>query len=341
MKGLLCSVALLLALGLLTACTSPTQGQPNSPTPNVSLTPGATPPTPNVTPTAGQPNSPTPNATPTPGATPPTPGETRLPTPQQKGVIVVYHPIYLTVYSEEAAARPGRIEAILKELQGVPGFIFTEPEPAKVEDIRRVHTQAQIDRVKMNDDGFLYQIALLSAGGAVLASEVAMAGEVSFGLIRPPGHHASPDSSWGFCYFNNIAVAVAKLLDEKKIQSALIVDFDLHFGDGTVNIFKDDPRVTYFNVVAQEGDRTLLLQTLEAFLSRTKGYDILAVSAGFDAGKEDWGRIFEIQDYTTMGTLLKRAAERNSGGKRFAVLEGGYNQNVLGKNVKAFLDGFR
>jgi len=341
MKGLLWSVALLLVLGLPAACrATPTQGVPNSPTPNVSLTPGATPPTPNVTPTAGQPNSLTPSATPTPGATPPTPGETRLPTPQQKGVIIIYHPAYLTVYSEEAAARPGRIEAILKELQGVPGFIFTKPEPAKVEDIRRVHTQQLIDRVKMNGDE-LYNIALLSAGGAVLASEVAMAGEVSFGLIRPPGHHASPDSSWGFCYFNNIAVAVAKLLDEKKIQSALIVDFDLHFGDGTVNIFKDDPRVTYFNVVAQEGDRTLLLQTLEAFLSRTKGYDILAVSAGFDAGKEDWGRIFEIQDYTTMGTLLKRAAERNSGGKRFAVLEGGYNHSVLGKNVKAFLDGFR
>jgi acetoin utilization deacetylase AcuC-like enzyme len=67
----------------------------------------------------------------------------------------------------------------------------------------------------------------------------------------------------------------------------------------------------------------------------------LAVSAGFDGGKEDLGGIFEIQDYTTIGALLKKAAERNSGGRRFAVLEGGYNQNVLGKNVKAFLEGFR
>ncbi len=325
MNGLLWATVLLLVLGLPVACrATPTHGEPNSPTPN-------------VTPTAGQPNSPTPNAT-------PTPGETRLPTPQEKGVIVVFHPAYLTVYSKEAAAEPGRIEAILKELQGIPGFVFTEPEPAKVEDIGRVHTQRQIDYVKSKGSE-LYGIALLSAGGALLASEVAMAGEGSFALIRPPGHHASPDYSSGYCYFNNIAVAVVKLLDEKKIERALIVDFDLHFGDGTSDIFDnpqdDDPRVTYFHVVSQKGDRTLLLQKLEAFLSQTKGYDILAVSAGFDAGKLDWGGIFEIQDYTTMGTLLKRAAERNSGGKRFAVLEGGYNQEVLGKNVKAFLDGFR
>jgi len=306
MKGLLWSMALLLVLGPPLACSTPTQGQPNSPTPNVT----------------------------------PTPGETRLPTPQEKRVIVVFHPAYLTVYSKDAAAAPGRIEAILEKFWGVPGFVFTEPEPAKVEDIGRVHTQQQIDHIKSMGDE-LYNTALLSAGGALLASETAMAGEVSMAINRPPGHHAGPDSCWGFCYFNNIAIAVTKLLDEKKIQRALIVDFDLHFGDGTFNIFKDDPRVTYFHVVSQEGDRTMLLQKLEAFLAEPRPYDILAVSAGFDAGKEDWGGIFEIQDYTTMGTLLRKAAEANCGGRRFAVLEGGYNDKVLGKNVKAFLDGFR
>jgi len=259
------------------------------------------------------------------------------PTSQKKGVIVVFHPAYLRVYSEDPAADPGRIEAILKELQGVPDFIFTEPLPATEEDLRRVHTQRQIESVESRGSE-LYETALLSAGGAVLASEMAMAGEVSMAINRPPGHHASPDYSGGHCYFNNIAVAVRKLLDENKIQRALIVDFDLHFGDGTANIFAYDPRVTYFHL--EDGDRIQQLQKLEAFLSQTEGYDILAVSAGFDAGKEDWGRIFEIQDYTTIGTLLKKAAERNCRGKRFAVLEGGYNQNVLGKNVKAFLDGF-
>jgi len=318
MKRLLRATAVLLVLGLPIACTA-TLGQ-------------------------GDPYSPTPGVTPAPGATPSTTGETRLPTPQEDRVIVVFHPAYLGVYSKEAAAAPGRIEAILKELRGVPGFIFTEPEPASVEDIRRVHTQRQIDYVKSKGDE-LYNTALLSAGGAVLAAEMAVAGEVSMAINRPPGHHASPDSSWGFCYFNNIAIAVTKLLDEEKIERALIVDFDLHFGDGTSNIFDspfdDDPRVTYFYAVSQAGARAMLLQKLEAFLAETGGYDILAVSAGFDAGMLDLGSTFEIQDYTTMGTLLKKAAERDSGGKRFAILEGGYNHDVLGKNVKAFLDGFR
>jgi len=333
MKGLLWVMALLLALGLPVACrATATRTEPGPSTANVT----------------------------------PTPREPSSPTPQKKRVIVVFHPAYLRVYSHESAADPGvelgtshtweqvwdvyssepaadpgRIAAILEELQGVPDLIFTEPEPASEEDLRSVHTQGHIDSVKL--DPQVYEAACLAAGGAILASEMAMAGEVSFGLIRPPGHHASPDSSLGDCYFNNIAVAVKKLLDEKKIERALIVDFDFHFGDGTKSIFddpeNDDPRVTYFHV--EGGDRIEQLRKLEEFLSQTEGYDILAVSAGFDGGKEDLGGIFEIQDYTTIGTLLKVAAERNSGGKRFAVLEGGYNQDVLGKNVKAFLDGFR
>ena len=285
-------------------------------------------------------------------------------TPQEKRVVVVYHPAYLTVYGDELAAQPGRIEAILKELQGVPGFIFTEPEPASVEDIRRVHTQRQIDSVKSKGNE-LYNIALLSAGGAVLAAEVAVAGEVSMAINRPPGHHASANNSANYCYFNNIAVAVGKLLDEKKIQRALIVDIDLHFGDGTADIFRNDSRVTYYYlpevgkvllepppgessvetnldyVYRPEEDRIPQLQALEEYLKKTTGYDILAVSAGFDRGREDWGRIFEVEDYRTIGRLLKEAAERNCQGKRFAVLEGGYNHEVLGKNVKAFLEGFQ
>lgn len=314
MKGLLWAMALMLVLCQSAACMpTPTPGGSNPSTPSVTSTP-----------------EPTLN-----------PGEPRSPTPQKNRVTVVFHPAYLKVYSNEAAAAPGRIEAILKELQGVPDFIFVEPEPATEEDLRSVHTQAHIDSVKRNPQ--LYDIACLAAGGAILASEVAMAGEVSFALIRPPGHHATPDSSLGYCYFNNIAVAVTKLLDEKKIERALIVDFDFHLGNGTKTIFddpeNDDPRVTYFHL--EKGDSTEQLRKLEEFLRQTEGYDILAVSAGFDGGKKDWGGIFEIQDYTTIGTLLKVAAEKNSGGRRFAVLEGGYNQDVLGKNVKAFLEGFR
>jgi acetoin utilization deacetylase AcuC-like enzyme len=291
--------------------------------------------------TASRPSSPTPIITPVPTATLSTPEPN--PTPQQDNVIIVYHPAYLRVYSTDPSGEAGRIESILKEIEGVPGFIFTKPDAATEEQVKMVHTQNRLDAVESLGCE-LYETALLSVGGAILASEVAMAGQVSMAINRPPGHHASPDTAWGYCYFNNIAIAITNLLKEGKIKTALIVDFDLHYGDGTYNIFdnpdNDDPRVAYYHTLLGQS-RIDQLQDLEAFLSRTKGYDIIGVSAGFDAGKLDWGKIFEIEDYTTMGTLLKKAAERNCGGRRFAVLEGGYIHDVLGKNVKAFLDGFR
>ncbi len=172
-----------------------------------------------------------------------------------------------------------------------------------------------------------------------MAAELAAAGEVAFALVRPPGHHASADHSSGYCYLNNIAIAVARLLDEKKTESVLIVDFDLHPGNGTADIFRDDRRVTYYWLPV-EGDRTQQLESLEDYLKEKTDFDILAVSAGFDRAKEGWGGMLEIGDYRTIGKLLKEAAKRNCQGRRFGVLEGGYAQRVLGKNVKAFLEGF-
>ena len=265
------------------------------------------------------------------------------------GIKIVFHPAYQRVYALDPAAEPGRMESILGELQGV--YEFVQPKSAKDKDITKVHTQSLLDRTFLDPEketgpgagplysGRLDEIARLAAGGAILAAELAVAGEVVFGLIRPPGHHASYDQTYGHTYLNNIAIAVRKLLDEKKIERALIVDFDLHPGDGTESIFRDDRRVTYYWLPV-EGDRTQQLETLEEYLKEATDYDILAVSAGFDRGKEDWGGIFEIEDFRTIGQLLKGAAERNSQGKRFAVLEGGYNPQVLGKNVKAFLEGF-
>ncbi|MFH1482793.1 MAG: histone deacetylase family protein [Chloroflexota bacterium] len=275
-------------------------------------------------------------------------------TPSATGIKVIFHPDYLLVYSFDPAAEAGRIQAILQELQGF--YEFVKPEPAKEEDIRAVHTQSLIGRTFLDPGevlahgaaggaspftGELYRIAPLAAGGAILAAELAVQGQVTFALIRPPGSHASADSSYGHCYLNNIAIAVAKLLDEKKIERALIVDFDVHPGDGTEAIFRDDGRVTFYDLPSELEDRTQQLESLEDFLKGKTDYDILAVSAGFDGAKEEGGAgVLETEDFTTIGRLLKEAAERNSGGKRFAVLEGGYNQQVLGKNVKAFLEGF-
>jgi len=245
---------------------------------------------------------------------------------------VIYHPSYTDVYSSDPASEPGRMEAILKELEG--RYDFLKPQPAAEEDLRRVHGQSHIHSIKR--DPHLYEIACLAAGGAIMAAEMGMEGEPSFGLIRPPGHHASPEHCWGFCFFNNIAVALAKLKAEKRIEKALILDFDLHFGDGTNAVFTGS-KVVYFQpgVEYREG----FMKEIQERLNREKKYDILAVSAGFDRHVDDWGGQLTTEDYRTMGRLTKEAAERVCKGKRFAVLEGGYNHDVLGRNVRAFLEG--
>jgi acetoin utilization deacetylase AcuC-like enzyme len=247
-------------------------------------------------------------------------------------VKIVYHPRYTEIYASDPAASPGRMESILKELQGQYDFI--EPQPASEDDINRVHTQPHIDYIKR--DHSLYELALLAAGGAIKSAQLAQEGEPSFGLLRPPGHHASPDHCWGFCFFNNIAVALAKLQDESLIENAFILDFDLHFGDGTDNFFSGSKTI-YFHPEARIGGG--FLEAIERRFQQEKGYSIVAVSAGFDRHIKDWGSLLSTDDYRAIGELVKKATEKNCMGRRFAVLEGGYNHNVLGKNVKAFVEG--
>ncbi|MBM3118255.1 MAG: histone deacetylase family protein [Chloroflexi bacterium] len=245
---------------------------------------------------------------------------------------IIYHPRYTEVYASDPAASGGRMEAILKELEGK--YDFVEPDVVSEDDLKRVHSQYHIESIRR--DRHLYDIACLAAGGAIKAAQMAMEGEVSFGLIRPPGHHASRDHCWGFCFFNNIAVALAKLQEENLIEGALILDFDLHFGDGTSNIFAGS-RIKYFQPAAR-GREEFVEEIVKKF-QEEKDYSILAVSAGFDRHIEDWGGQLTTDDYRTIGRLVKEAAEKNCKGRRFAVLEGGYNHSVLGKNVVAFLEG--
>lgn len=244
---------------------------------------------------------------------------------------VVYHPRFLEVYASNPAASPGRLDTILEELHHLQ---FVEPEPATEEDLLRVHTRQHIESIRRERQ--LFEVACLAAGGATKAAEIALAGEPSFALIRPPGHHASRNHCWGFCYFNNIAVALAKLKAEGKIESALIVDFDLHFGDGTANIFTGTP-IEYFQ--PSNHSRKDFMAAIAARLGQDSSYSVLAVSAGFDRHIDDWGGELTTEDYGTIGRLVKRSAERNCQGRRFAVLEGGYNHSVLGRNVRAFLEG--
>jgi len=162
---------------------------------------------------------------------------------------------------------------------------------------------------------------------------MALAGEPTFALIRPPGHHASPNSCWGFCYFNNIAIAIRRLIHAKKIERALIVDFDLHFGDGTSKTFAGDASVAYYHMGSTPRE-------LDSFLSSAGGYDALAISAGFDRGVADWGGTLSDRDYHQIGETLKHFSHEKSQGRRFAILEGGYNHNTLGASILSFLEGF-
>jgi acetoin utilization deacetylase AcuC-like enzyme len=246
---------------------------------------------------------------------------------------IIFHERFYEVYASDPAAAAGRMEAVVSALG--QNFEFQIPSPASDRDLALVHTPRHIEGIRKYPE--IYQTGALSAGGAILASEWAYEGEPTFGLIRPPGHHASPDSSWGFCYFNNIAIAIQRLLDRGKIKRALILDFDLHFGDGTENAFLGNPGVDYFHPEGTSGED--FLGNIRRHLERRDGFDILAVSAGFDRHVEDWGRLLETEDYREIGTLVKDYSRKICLGRRFGLLEGGYNHEVLGRNVRAFIEG--
>lgn len=240
---------------------------------------------------------------------------------------VVFHERFREVYDNDPAAAPGRLDGIVDEL--ARHYQFVEPSPAAVEDILLCHTPAFVRRISKK--GALYEMALLAAGGAVKAAQIAVAGEPAFALVRPPGHHASSDSCWGFCWFNNVAIAVEKMRREAGVDKVLVVDIDLHFGDGTQNIFSGPPRVEYYHLRIPDD--------LEKHLDGIEQCDLVAVSAGFDGHVDDWGGLFLTEDYYEIGRMIRSFAGRLCGGRVFASLEGGYNHGVLGRNALALLAG--
>jgi len=210
-------------------------------------------------------------------------------------------------------------------------FEILEAVIAEPEDIARAHSGSHIADVHAQG---LYDIAALAAGGAIQAAILGLA-EPAFALIRPPGHHASESDSWGFCYFNNMAVALCHLLANNQIKTAAVLDFDLHYGDGTANIFVGNSAVKTFD--PSGSDRQVYLKQVESFLSKLQ-VDMIGISAGFDNHEDDWGNLLKTHDYFDMGQMVKEAALKTGAGY-FAILEGGYNHNVLGQNVLALLEG--
>lgn len=234
-------------------------------------------------------------------------------------------------YSNDPAADEDRFRTISRIFDD--GQEYIEAKPAKLEDISRAHSERHFESIKR--DKYLYRMALLAAGGAIQAAELAFEKIPSFAVIRPPGHHASRMSAWGFCFFNNMAIALEALKRDNKIDSAFVLDIDLHYGDGNVNILGSRKYVTVCNI--EERNRWQYLSAVEKRM-KSCAADVIAISAGFDNHLEDWGGVLATEDYQEIGKLVRSTAGRNKGGC-FAILEGGYNHQVLGQNVKALIRG--
>ena len=242
---------------------------------------------------------------------------------------VVFHKDFYQVYTSDPAAAAGRLEPVMKVIK--PHVEFLQAQPATETQIAFAHEKAHIEHVRQMG---LFDIAALAAGGAIQAATIGLT-EPCFGLTRPPGHHASSGSCWGFCYFNNMAVALEVLKRDGAIQTAYVLDIDLHYGDGTVNILGDKQYAVVHNV---EGSTpAAYLDEIASRMSRCQA-DIIGISAGFDNHQDDWGGLLITEDYFKIGQMVRKAARRNSGGC-FAILEGGYNHHVLGDNVMALING--
>ncbi|MEJ6023737.1 histone deacetylase family protein [Ramlibacter sp. PS4R-6] len=207
--------------------------------------------------------------------------------------------------------------------------------------------------------------AVLRAAGAVVASvDAVMAGEVqnAFCAVRPPGHHACRDRAMGFCVFNSIAVGAAYALRRHGLQRVAIVDFDVHHGNGTEDIFSGDDRVLMVGIfqhpfypysgAGPHADNMLnvpvpaytkgaairdivqqkWLPALEAFRPQ-----MVFISAGFDAHREDdLGQLGLVEaDYSWMTERIKEVAAKHAQGRIVSSLEGGYNLDALGRSVEA------
>lgn len=242
---------------------------------------------------------------------------------------VVFHDDFHQQYTSDPAAAEGRMAAIVAVIG--PHVEIVNAEPASEAEIVAAHRESHVASVRNSG---LYPMAALAAGGAIQAARIGL-DEPAFGLIRPPGHHASADSAWGFCYFNNMAIALLALQREGLIGKALIVDIDLHFGDGTVNILATKEWVKVYNPM--ERTRGEYVREVGHILSAVE-VDLIGVSAGFDHHIDDWGGLLATEDYFAIGALVSMAA-RACGAGCFAVLEGGYNHDVLGHNVAALIDG--
>jgi acetoin utilization deacetylase AcuC-like enzyme len=249
------------------------------------------------------------------------------------------------------------------EILKAKGYEFLVPTPASEDDLLTVHDPEYIWRVKkglVEDPDTpaydnIYEYARLSAGGALLASKIK-----GFSLMRPPGHHVGRNGAAlgvytrGFCYFNNMAIAVKRLA-----KKTLILDIDGHHGNGTQEVFQSDEKITYVSVHQSPNfpgtgaftERNCInfalppdcggkkyLQTLDKALGMVDlgKVEVVAVSCGFDTHAKDLASLGLVEkDYLEIG---KRVG--SLGRPTFFVLEGGYVGENVGLDIGALLRGY-
>lgn len=209
--------------------------------------------------------------------------------------------------------------------------------------------------------------ALHAAGAVVRGVDLVMQGDIPtvFCNVRPPGHHACRDHAMGFCIFNNIAVGAAHAMAEYEVERVAIVDFDVHHGNGTEDIFRDRPEVLYcstfqhpfypgsgadtasdhiVNVPLSAGtDGAAFAAAVEEhWLPKLDEYkpQLVMISAGFDAHVEDdmAGLRLVEKDYAWVTKEIRKLAEKHAQGRIVSALEGGYALSALGRSVVAHLD---
>jgi acetoin utilization deacetylase AcuC-like enzyme len=282
---------------------------------------------------------------------------------------------------------PSRLESVLGALDPLPaGALLRQPSrEATLEELRRVHTAAYVDHVLglRGHAGALdpetpvsegsVDAALLAAGACVELVEAIGDGRAQngFALVRPPGHHATSDRGMGYCVFNNVAVAAAHAL-ARGARRVLVVDWDVHHGNGTQDIFYERDDVLFFSVhedrlfpehsgLGEErgagpgagytlnvplppgaGDEDLRRAFADVLVPAAErfGPDLVLVSAGFDAHGAD---AMSEQRVTTEGfaalcAMICGVAERSAGGRVGLVLEGGYDLASLSASVRACVE---
>jgi acetoin utilization deacetylase AcuC-like enzyme len=275
---------------------------------------------------------------------------------------------------------PRRVEAIGDHLRArgiLDQLVEVDAPRATREQLARVHDPDYLDAIEaaapahglvhLDPDTAMnahtYEAALRAAGAVVRAVDLVMAGEsaTAFCNVRPPGHHACRGRAMGFCFFNNVAVGAAHALEHHGLARVAIVDFDVHHGNGTEDIFRDDPRVLmastfqhpfypYSGVEGRSarmvnvplpahsaGDRfrsavtDYWLPALEAFRP-----EMVFFSAGFDAHRDDDMAMLGLvdADYAWVTREVMDVARRHAGGRIVSALEGGYELGALARSTE-------